>query len=40
MASEKFGKKEVVVGNYVWCLVIVVVFITLGGAKSWGWGRF
>ena len=24
--------------NYVWCLVIVVIFMGFGGAK--GWGRF
>ena len=26
-------------GNYVWCLVIVVIFMGLGGAKRWGGGR-
>ena len=23
-------------GNYVWCLVIVVIFMGLGGANRWG----
>ena len=23
-------------GNYVWCLVIVVILIEFGGAKRWG----
>ena len=26
----------VVGGNYVWCLVIVVIFMGFGGAKRWG----
>ena len=26
-------------GNYIWCLGIVVIFMGLGGAKSWA-GRF
>ena len=25
-------------GNYVWCLVIVVIFMGTGGAKRWGAG--
>ena len=27
-------------GNYVWCLVIVVIFMGTGGAKRWGAGAF
>ena len=26
----------VVGGNYVWCLVVVVIFMGLKGAKTWG----
>ena len=26
--------------NYVWCLVIVAMFLGLGGAKGWGGGKF
>lgn len=25
-------------GNYLWCLVIVVIVLGLGGAKRWGGG--
>ena len=28
----------VVKENYAWCLVVVVIFIRLGGAKRWGGG--
>ena len=28
-----------VVGTYVWCLVIVVIFMGLGEAQRWGGGR-
>ena len=23
-------------GNYVWCLVVIVIFMELGGANRWG----
>ena len=41
MGSNELPHKEVcledwVRGNYVWCFVILVISMGLGGAKSWG----
>ena len=44
-ASEQSGKEVCFVGlgvgeNYVWCLVMLVIFMGFGGAKKWRWSSY